>query len=75
VGGFKFGFTMSPMDEVNSVFRYMLRTSEKDNGADQSKITSIFKTTLRKPHAKAKGQHGKHRPAPGELAGKNINIA
>lgn len=48
VSGFKFGFTMSPMDEVNSVFKYMLKSSEKEKESEQSKIASIFKTTLRK---------------------------
>jgi len=45
VSGFKFGFTMSPMEEATSVFKHMLKTSEKESV--QSRI-SIFKTTLRK---------------------------
>ena len=54
VSGFKFGFMMSPVDEVNSVFRHILRASETERESNQSRISSIFKTTLKKLMPKQK---------------------
>lgn len=48
VSGFKFGFTMSPADEVNTVFKCILKTSEHEEETNPASIASIFKTTLKK---------------------------